>query len=136
MFTGHAIAQAEMAVKGSGQVFMYRFDWNCPAFGGMYAPHEGEVPLVFGNVDYTGDLWEPGGNDSPATRAAADPDGRRYRVSDTMIRMWSEFARNGDPSTPTLPWPAYTLERRQTMLIDANPEVVDDPDAGMRRQFV
>jgi len=135
MFTGHAIAQAELGVKAGGQVFMYRFDWECPAFGGMYAPHEGEVALEFGNVDYRGDLWEPGGNDSPATRAAADPHGHRYQVSERMINMWSEFARKGNPSTPTVSWPQYSLERRETMVIDADSRIVDDPNAGIRRDL-
>jgi para-nitrobenzyl esterase len=45
-----------------------------------------------------------------------------------MSEAWLAFARSGDPNIPTLPtWPAYSLDRRSTMLFDVAPRVVDDP---------
>jgi para-nitrobenzyl esterase len=45
-----------------------------------------------------------------------------------MSRAWAAFARNGDPSHDGIPkWPAYTLDKRATMILDATCTVVDDP---------
>ncbi len=47
---------------------------------------------------------------------------------------WAAFARTGDPSQPGLPWPAYTLELRGTMVWDAGGSAaVDDPDGAIRQ---
>ena len=40
---------------------------------GVCAGHKRDVPLVFGNVDCQGGMWEPSVNDQPHTRAEADP---------------------------------------------------------------
>jgi para-nitrobenzyl esterase len=38
------------------------------------------------------------------------------------------FARGGNPNTAALPeWPAYSLDRRATMVFDVPSQVVDDP---------
>jgi para-nitrobenzyl esterase len=29
---------------------------------------------------------------------------------DSVLMMWTQFARTGNPSTPALAWPAYTLQ--------------------------
>jgi para-nitrobenzyl esterase len=45
-----------------------------------------------------------------------------------MSEMWSTFARSGHPGAKGQPaWPAYTLEKRATMMIDAECKVEDDP---------
>lgn len=41
-----------------------------------------------------------------------------------------------DPSHEGIPrWPAYTLERRGTMLLDKECRVVNDPVAGQRKAW-
>jgi para-nitrobenzyl esterase len=46
-----------------------------------------------------------------------------------MSRMWANFARTGHPSAEGQPtWPAYTMARRETMLIDSQCKVVADPE--------
>jgi para-nitrobenzyl esterase len=45
-----------------------------------------------------------------------------------MSEMWSTFARTGRPAAQGQPeWPAYTIEKRATMEINAECKVVDDP---------
>ena len=42
--------------------------------------------------------------------------------------MWSTFARTGHPEANGQPyWPAYDTNKRATMEIDAECQVVDDP---------
>lgn len=58
--------------------------------------HVQEVPYVFGNLH--------------AIRPDDDPyyDAADEAVSDTMLKAWVAFARNGNPNAPGLPvWPAY-----------------------------
>lgn len=131
-FTQSAVIQAERALAQGNRVHMYRFDWQWPLFGAKYAPHLVELPFLFGTLDYKGEAWEPDGKDSPQARAKADPAEHRYRVSRSMIKSFAAFARNGDPSTQGLSWPAYSIERRATMLINARPKVVADPDGALR----
>jgi para-nitrobenzyl esterase len=55
-------------------------------------------------------------------------DSNRLRVAHNMSEMWTTFARTGHPGAKSQPgWPAYTPERRATMMIDAQCFVVDDP---------
>lgn len=51
-----------------------------------------------------------------------------------MSEAWIAFARTGNPSHPALPpWPAYTAEKRSTMIFDAISHVEDDPMGDERR---
>jgi para-nitrobenzyl esterase len=107
------------AARAKAPVWMYSFDWETPAFGGrLKAPHSADVPFVFDTLHMIGESHR-----KPRTQALAD------RVSKT----WATFARNGDPGNEAIPtWPAYTAERRATMLLDDACRVVDDPDGEVR----
>jgi para-nitrobenzyl esterase len=53
----------------------------------------------------------------------------RYQAARNMSRAWASFARTSNPSHPEIPaWPAYTLERRATMILNTECKVVDDPN--------
>lgn len=127
-----AVAQAERKARQQGaSVFMYEFSWRTPCFGGRWAPHGSEIPLVFGNMDYA-EAWDE--VDTPAARAKADPPGDRYRLSGIMMSSWAEFARRGNPSIGSLPkWPAYDAAQRMTMILDAECTVTRDPGAARRK---
>jgi para-nitrobenzyl esterase len=61
----------------------------------------------------------------------------RFPESEELSRQlsgaWAAFARSGNPGQKSLPWPAYTLERRTTMVFDAPKSgAVDDPDRDER----
>jgi para-nitrobenzyl esterase len=98
---------------------MYSFDWETPAFGGrLKAPHSVDVPFVFDTLHVIGESHR-----KPNAQALAD------RVSKT----WATFARNGNPGNEAIPtWPAYTADRRATMLLDDACRVVGDPDGEVR----
>jgi para-nitrobenzyl esterase len=126
-----AVDQAERKVKqGGAPVFMYDFNWKTPCFGGEWAPHGSEIPLMFGNLEYSL-AWDE--QDTPQRRAAADPGNERYRLSNKMVAAWTSFARSGDPSTPSLPkWLPYELKDRATMELGSKCELKSDPRRARR----
>jgi para-nitrobenzyl esterase len=129
-FFGSAVQQAEMQAR-QAPVHMYRFDWRYPCYGGVYSPHGGEIPFVFGTLDYHAPAWDE--QDSPQRRAAADPSGSRHELAAQIQRAWAAFARTGDPSHPSLPaWPVYTSASRETMLLGKPCHLVADPERERR----
>ena len=121
-----AIRQAESrAAANTAPVYMYRFGWKEPCFGGAWATHAAELPFVFDNLEI--DLiW--GDANLESLRDKYDPEKKRYAFRDTVIGAWSSFARDGKPSASGIPdWPEYDLESKSTMLLDKNSSVVNDP---------
>jgi para-nitrobenzyl esterase len=109
-----AVAQAERkAASGGAPVWMYRFDWPSPGYGGKFgAVHATDVALVFHNTHL------PIDGDRPAARMLADK----------MTAAWVAFAKTGNPNTSDMPsWPAYTVERRDTMVVNTHQRAVSDP---------
>jgi para-nitrobenzyl esterase len=126
----NATTQAERKVEQKASpAYMYQFTWRTPCFGRQWAPHGVEVPFVFGNLEYRL-AWDEA--DTPAVRAAADPTGIRYRLADTTMAAWAQFARTGSPSTASLPWPAYDRKRRNTMILGARCGIESDPGSWRR----
>lgn len=117
-----AVRLAEAQLANETPVWMYRFDWETPAFGGrLGACHALEIPFVFDNLDAPG---------ADAFTGGVAPQALATR----MHAAWVAFAKNGDPSTAELPaWPRYDTERRATMLFGTECTVAEDPDAEMRR---
>ncbi|MFD7956122.1 carboxylesterase/lipase family protein [Streptomyces ardesiacus] len=126
-----ALIQAEHKVAdGAGPVYFYEFAWRTPCFGSSWAVHAGELPFVFGNLDYP-TAWD--GTDSDTTRSADDPTGQRFLLAHQMMRAWGAFAHHGDPFTVDLKWPAYDTRTRPTMLFDrGRSAVVKDRNAERR----
>ncbi|WP_261554186.1 carboxylesterase/lipase family protein [Frankia tisae] len=111
-------AQRKIAAAGA-PVYVYRFDFATPALGGILgATHGGEIPFVFDNYPLT-----PMAGDRPENASVA------RAVSEAFVR----FAQEGDPNHPGLPtWSPYTLDRRATMIFDAESRVEDDPRPAIR----
>ena len=85
------------------------------------AAHATEIWYKFNNVDVEG----PKDPTRPSL-IGTDPD--RKKAALNMSEMWATFARTGHPGAKGQPpWPAYTLPRRATMMIDAQCKVEDDP---------
>ena len=81
-------------------VHLYELLWKTPVMNGMLrSPHGLEVSLVFNNPD------------APTTAPVSGGGARALAMAAVMSDAWTSFARTGDPSTPSLPWPAYDLER-------------------------
>jgi para-nitrobenzyl esterase len=108
------IAEAK-AAQHAAPVFMYQLAYPDPTVvpGTNFAigsPHASDIPLKFANV---------GPDELPGKRATA-----RH-----MSALWAGFARHSHPTATHVPrWPAYTRAERATMWLDAECEVVSDPD--------
>jgi para-nitrobenzyl esterase len=117
-----AIRLAEGQVRQGAPVWMYRFDWESPAFGGVLgAAHAMDIPFVWNTLDMPLSRMFTG--DSPA----------RQELSDLMHASWASFIRSGTPAIGSLPaWPPYDLDRRATMIFSDVPCQVDDPQGQIR----
>lgn len=106
-----------------GPAYVYLFTWSSPAFGGaLKSAHAMEIPFVFDALDQPGVAM--------LTGDGAD----RQPIADRMHAAWIAFARTGSPQTAAIPdWPRYDTDRRPTMRIDAEWELLDDPDGATRR---
>ena len=126
-----------MSGSAKSKVYVYNFAqvpkaWRelpCVAFHGL------ELPYVFGNI--------PNGLTSPTilalsrgggcTTRDAGPDQTDQVVADNAMRMWSTFAKTGNPSVKGLiEWPAYTEKNDQYLRIGATLEV----KKGIKESFV
>ncbi len=125
------IAERKYAQHGA-PVYMYIFthesDMLIPGTQHkLGAAHALEIPYKFNIVrpagqDRNSEAKPPG----PNMMAISDPDS--VQTAHNMSEMWSTFARTGHPGAKGQPkWPAYTLQERATMEINAQCAVVDDP---------
>ncbi|HUC03951.1 MAG TPA: carboxylesterase/lipase family protein [Acidimicrobiales bacterium] len=107
----------QLAAARSSRSYVYLFDWESPAFGGMLgACHALELPFVFGVVDV------------PAVQLLSGSGPAADRLSSVMQQAWLSFARHGDPSHEELgPWPAWDAATRSTMVFGPSTGVVDAP---------
>lgn len=107
----NAVRQAELKLEqGKASVYAWYFQWDTPLADGakkILAFHTCDLPLCM--------------------RLAMFPESEQ--VSRELSAAWAAFARTGNPSTKSLPWPAYNLTQRSTMIFDAKQSaVVNDPD--------
>lgn len=116
MFRLPAVEQAQAHAANGGNAYMYY--WMVESKLPMRkACHAVELAYVFGNLEetiYTGEIADE-------------------RLSDTVMQMWTNFARNGDPSTDNLTWDAYDEKRRATMVISRVPHMQNDILSGRRK---
>ena len=107
-------------------VWMYRFDWESPAFGGrLGAAHALELPFVWNQLDL------------PASQLLIGSDLAGARPLAAQIQeAWASFIRDGAPAAAGLPpWPRHDAPRRATMLLDREPRVADDPDGALHGRW-
>jgi para-nitrobenzyl esterase len=113
-----AVRLAE-AQSRHGRVWMYRFAWETPVFGGrLRSTHALEIPFVFDT------LAQPGADKLTGNGP------ERAAIATAMHQAWIRFARTGDPG-----WPAYETPRRATIRFDRDIEVLDDPDGTQREAW-
>ena len=117
------IAEKKFAQKAA-PVYMYMFthESNLIVPGTNHrlgAAHATEIWYKFNNVD------EAPNPDRPSL-IGTDPD--RKQAALHMSEMWATFARTGHPGAKGQPaWPAYTLQKRATMMINAQCKVEENP---------
>jgi para-nitrobenzyl esterase len=115
-----SIREAERkAAQRAAPVYMYRFDWEPPVLNGaLRAFHGAEVALVFGHTETVGGPF--GGPEA-------------QKLSAQMLQAWVNFAHTGNPSQSGLDWPTYEETHRQTLIFNADTQVVSDPDPDTRK---
>jgi para-nitrobenzyl esterase len=113
-----AITFAEAQVAAGGEVRMYRFDFESPLDPSLGAAHGLDVPFFF---------------DNPDTASATGTGPERATLAGEMAGAWVSFARSDSPTTGSgLPWPAYTVPERATVLFDVTTVVEPDPASAER----
>ena len=119
------IAEKKFEQK-SAPVYMYMFTHESNLIvpdtnHRLGAAHATEIWYKFNNVDVEG----PKDPTRPSL-IGTDPD--RKKTALNMSEMWATFARTGHPGAKGQPsWPAYTMQKRATMMIDAQCKVEEDP---------
>jgi len=118
-----AIIEVEARAAQGAPAYAYELDWKTPIEGGKWgAPHTLDIPLAFDNIDKEGSL----------TGTSADA----QKVADQLSETFIAFARTGDPNNKSIPsWEPYQLPRRQTMLINVESKLADDPRGKERELF-
>ncbi len=120
------IRLAEAQASHDTPVYLYRFDWASPAFGGrLGAAHALDLLFVWNRLDLPFAQILLG-----LDLAAAQP------LATAMHTTWARFIVSGVPDGGALPaWPRYDAQRRQTLLIDVASKVVDDPAGATRAMW-
>ena len=118
MFRVPAVRLADAQAAHQSDVWMYRFDWRTPIFGGLLgACHALELPFVFNTLA------------SPLAAMFAGPEAPQP-LADATHGAWVAFATAGNPGHEGLPpWPRHHPESRPTMLFDTECTVVEQPNA-------
>ncbi|TWR25889.1 carboxylesterase/lipase family protein [Mucilaginibacter pallidiroseus] len=120
-FRSLAIKQADQksGLAGAAPVYMYLFTWQSPVNDGMYkAMHCMDIAFQFDNIKRCEEMTG-GGKDA-------------YALASKISSAWINFAKTGNPNTPSLPkWPAYTTANGATMILDIKPELRNHPDAAL-----
>jgi para-nitrobenzyl esterase len=107
MFRVPAVRLADAQSAHNPGVWMYRFDWRTPVFGGLLgACHALELPFVF-NTLHGGLAQQFCGPEAPQA------------LADRVHAAWVAFVGVGDPSHNDLPeWRRYEPGDRSTMHFD------------------
>ena len=117
-----AINQAEAHVKagGKGKTYMYYFAKRSNVAPWVGACHSVELTYVFLNP-YVSSIT-----------GKVDMD-----LAKKVSRIWTNFARTGNPSIEGIAWPEYDLAKRATLVVgnDNSIKVVNDPKPELR-EFV
>lgn len=118
-YLSNRLADAKASAKAA-PIWVYVMTYAGGTTGGPRgAGHATDVPLVMGNYAGLTEMSRtPWFADLPDVAA----------MSRMMGRTWASFARSGRPDNALIPhWPAYDAKKRQTMLLDLPPRVVNNP---------
>ena len=113
----NAATQAERkAALGGASAYQYLYAWRTPMLDNRPGTfHSSEIAFVFDNAELC-PRYSGGGPQA-------------LKLSFAMGEAWATFARTGKPGHSGLPdWPAYTPEKRATMLFNNSCTVKNDPE--------
>lgn len=104
------------AKQGKAPVYVSWFGWQPPLYDGrMRAFHCDDICFWFYNTDLM--LTHTGGGKRPRA------------LSEKMAKAFLQFVRTGNPNGGGLPnWKAYSLDNKETMILDDACALVNDPD--------
>ena len=105
------IPAIRLAEARGGDTWLYQFNWRSRV-AHLGATHALEIPFAFDNLHQAG------------VAAFIGPGPMPQHVADAVHGTWTRFIRDGDPG-----FPAYSLDRRETMVFDDVSAVALDPDA-------
>jgi len=113
MFRIPSIKMAELQSQHA-DTWMYLFTWQSK-IDGLGACHAIDLPFVFHDLDSPSGISFTGENPPES-------------LADQMQDAWVSFARSGDPYHGGIPeWPKYRASDRQTMMINEEWKVEEDP---------
>lgn len=116
VFLGAAYHQRELlpSAHGGAPAYQYVYAWRTPVLDGRLGTfHSSEIAFVFDN-DELFPRYCGCGQDALA-------------LSHKMGAAWSGFAKDGNPGHREVPeWPAYTAERRATIVFDNQCAIKND----------
>ncbi len=117
-----AVIEAEARAAQGSPARVYQLDWPARMPSGRTgAYHTSDIPLMFDTLSAPGS-----GAIGPEAQGMAD------LMSDMLIR----YARTGSPDGPGMPtWIPYSLERRETMILEVPPRMESDPRGDERAFF-
>lgn len=120
----NAIALADAKSKQKPGIYLAWFGWQPPMFDNrMRAFHCVDICFWYYNTDLM--LTHTGGGARPR------------KLSSKMAGALLNFMKTGNPNGAGLPnWPAYTSANGETMILDDQPVVKNDPDRDARKAFV
>ena len=118
---------AEKKVKqGGAPVYLYNFGYKSEKkIPGtdypMGTPHAMDISFKFNNE------VPPRDGSAPKESFFGGNRPERFVASRHFAELWTTFARTGKPAAKDVPaWPAYNLNSRPTMRIDATCEIIDN----------
>lgn len=118
-----AIEELQARAQAGAPTYAYQVDWPTQRNDGkLGAFHTIDIPLAFDNTD------------APNAPSGSGPESRKMAaiVSESFLA----FAKTGVPGTPLLPeWRPYSLENRETMILNLPPHLQNDPRGDERRIF-
>ncbi len=119
-----AVNTANAKSTQNAPVYMAWFGWEPNLYNGrMRAFHCIDICFWFSNTDrmYT----HTGGGTRPRM------------LSEKMSQALVSYMETGNPNAPKLPeWPAYTIEKGETMVLNDTCEVQNDPDRAARESLI
>ena len=124
-FRSPAIKLAENHIKagGTGNTYMYYFAKKNTRYDWIGASHGCELPYVFHNFEDEQELVS-----GPVI----------HELANQVCGAWVSFAINANPSYNGVKWPAYSLEKQETMMFndDGTTNIENDPLSKQRELIV
>jgi para-nitrobenzyl esterase len=108
------IELAEAQTKaGLAPAYMYLFHWESPVLPELRSAHGIDGSFYFDNTQLL-----PITENQPAAQL----------LSRRASTAWATFAKTGTPAASGLPkWPPYSLDKRETMILEPSPHIESDP---------